>query len=610
VQPPAPENATYACVGALIDELVRTGVRALCLCPGSRSAPLAISAARHPGLRLWTFIDERSMGFFALGMARASGRPVAVVTTSGTAAANLLPAVVEARYGRVPLVVLTADRPRTLRDVAAPQTIDQVRLYGSHVKWFADVAPPESAGAVLRSYRVTACRAAAIAAESPAGAVHLNVPLAEPLVPMADPAMPARAGRDADAWEGRAGGAPFVSVAAAVREPDAAAARSSADAFARTPRGVIIAGPQYDADLPGAVARLAAVTGYPILADPLSQVRCGRHDRRFVADGYDALLRVDEAADALVPDVIVRFGGVPASKPLLGYIERHPRARQTVVDADGWIDPAAVASEVVRCDPRRWCDAVAAEMQRPARGAAPWPARWLRLSQAARDALRAHLRGVDEPSEGKVFAELSDLLPDGATLYAGNSMPVRDLDSFFPGGERTIRMLGNRGASGIDGVVSSALGTVSGLSDTAAGRRGRVVLALGDLSLYHDMNGLLAAKAHRLDLTIILLHNDGGGIFSFLPQAEQAEHFEALFGTPIGLDFRAAAQLYGAEFASAGTWPTFRAETRAALERPGVSIVEVRTARDRNVVLHRDAWAAVRTAVRAELSRPGAQGRS
>jgi 2-succinyl-5-enolpyruvyl-6-hydroxy-3-cyclohexene-1-carboxylate synthase len=301
---------------------------------------------------------------------------------------------------------------------------------------------------------------------------------------------------------------------------------------------------------------------------------------------------------------------VPASKPLLGYIERHPRARQTVVDADGWIDPAAVASEVVRCDPRRWCDAVAAEMQRPARGAAPWPARWLRLSQAARDALRAHLRGVDEPSEGKVFAELSDLLPDGATLYAGNSMPVRDLDSFFPGGERTIRMLGNRGASGIDGVVSSALGTVSGLSDTAAGRRGRVVLALGDLSLYHDMNGLLAAKAHRLDLTIILLHNDGGGIFSFLPQAEQAEHFEALFGTPIGLDFRAAAQLYGAEFASAGTWPTFRAETRAALERPGVSIVEVRTARDRNVVLHRDAWAAVRTAVRAELLRPGPQGRS
>ena len=304
---PAPENPTYACVGALIDELVRGGVQSLCLCPGSRSAPLAISAARHPGLRLWTLIDERAMGFFALGMARATGRPVAVVTTSGTAAANLLPAVVEARYGRVPLVVLTADRPRTLRDVAAPQTIDQVRLYGSHVKWFADVTPPEASDAALRSYRVTACRAAAIAAESPAGAVHLNVPLAEPLVPIADRTMPDEGARGADAWDGRAGGAPYVRIAASHREPDAAAVRSAADLIARTPRGVIIAGPQYDAELPPPLARLAAAAGYPILADPLSQVRCGPHDRRFVVDGYDPLLRVDEAADTLAPDLVVRL---------------------------------------------------------------------------------------------------------------------------------------------------------------------------------------------------------------------------------------------------------------------------------------------------------------
>jgi 2-succinyl-5-enolpyruvyl-6-hydroxy-3-cyclohexene-1-carboxylate synthase len=603
VPAPAPENATYACIGALIDELVRGGVHSLCLCPGSRSAPLAISAARHPDLRVWTLIDERSMGFFALGMARASGRPVAVVTTSGTAAANLLPAVVEARYGRVPLIVLTADRPRTLRDVAAPQTIDQVRLYGGHVKWFVDVTPPEASDAALRSYRVTACRAAAIAAESPAGAVHLNVPLAEPLVPITDRAMPDESARDADAWDGRAGGAPYVRVTSPHREPDAAAVRSAAELVARTPRGVIIAGPQYDGELPAALARLAAAAGYPVLADPLSQMRCGPHDRRFVVDGYDPLLRVDEAAATLGPDLIVRLGGVPASKPLLGYIERHARAAQIVVDADGWVDPAGTASTVARCDPRRWCEAVAAEIPHPAPDAPSWVAHWRRLSRAARDAIRAHLRDVAEPFEGKVFAELSELLPDGTTLYAGNSMPVRDLDSFFPGGARTIRVLGNRGASGIDGVLSSALG--------AAAEAGRVALVLGDLSFYHDMNGLLAAKTHRLDATIILLHNDGGAIFSFLPQAEYREYFEALFGTPTGLDFHAAAQVYGAGFASAGTWAAFRAETRAALERPGVSIVEMRTApRDRNVVLHRGTWAAVGHAVRAELSRPGGDGAS
>ena len=599
MRPPEPENATYACVGALIDELVRSGVRSLCLCPGSRSAPLAISAARHPGIRLWTLVDERSMGFFALGMARASSRPVAVVTTSGTAAANLLPAVVEARYGRVPLVLLTADRPRTMRDAAAPQTIDQVRLYGGYVKWFVDVAPPEATDAVLRYYRATACRAVAVAAEAPAGGVHLNVPLAEPLVPVADGSMPATGVPDQVAWHGRPGHAPYTtSRARGPRAPDTGVAGTTAEMLSRRPRGVIVAGPQYDEALPAAVARLAAATGYPILADPLSQVRCGRHDRRLIADGYDALLRVGDAAPAVAPEVLVRLGGVPASKPLLTYIESHRSIPQIVVDDEGWIDPALTASEVVRCDPPAWCDAVAAALPAPAPGSSTWAQHWLRLSDVARDAIRGCLAGMDEPFEGKVFAELSGLLPEGALLYAGNSMPVRDLDSFFPGTPQSLRILGNRGASGIDGVVSSALGAA------AAGRGGRVVLVLGDLSLYHDLNGLLAAKAHHLDATIVLLHNNGGGIFSFLPQAAHPDHFEALFGTPTGLDFRAAAQLYGAAFASARTWAAFRDELRAALDRPGLSIVEVRTARDRNVRLHLDVWEAVRTAIRADLSRP------
>lgn len=598
-----PENATYACVGALIDELVRSGVTSLCLAPGSRSAPLAISAARHAGMRVWTFIDERSMGFFALGMARMSRRPVAVVTTSGTAGANLFPAVVEARYGRVPLVLLTADRPRELRDAAAPQTIDQLRLYGSHVKWFVDVASPEATDARLRYYRATACRAAATAMEAPAGPVHVNVPLREPLVPVVDPAMPPADARASDAWEGRPGRLPYA--AAGPRPADPGAVESLGASLSRVTRGVILAGPQYDPDLPAAVSRLAAATGFPVLADPLSQVRSGRHDRRLVIDGYDALLRVDEAVDALEPEVIIRLGGVPASKPLLRYVERYARARQILVDCDGWIDPAYVTSDTVRADPRPWCDAVAGQLG-TARGreGSPWARRWMRLAETSRAAIRRRLDEMDEPFEGKAFAELSELLPDGTTLYVGNSMPVRDLDTFFAGASRAIRVLGNRGASGIDGLVSSALGAAAASARVdPAVPPGRVVLALGDLSFYHDQNGLLAARAHRLDATVVLLNNDGGGIFSFLPPAAYPDYFEALFGTPTALEFRTAAQLYEAAFLRAETWPAFRDGIRAAQDRPGVSIVELCTARDRNVSLHEDVFAAVRTAVRTDLPR-------
>ena len=602
----SPENATYACVGALIDELVRSGVTSLCLAPGSRSAPLAISAARHAGMRVWTLIDERSMGFFALGMARASRRPVAVVTTSGTAAANLLPAVVEAHYGRVPLVLLTADRPREMRDAAAPQTIDQVRLYGSHVKWFVDAASPEATDARLRYYRATACRAAVTSMEAPAGPVHVNVPLREPLVPLVDPAMPPAAGRASEAWDGRVEGLPYAAAGPPARRPaDPGSVRSLGTALARLTRGVIVAGPQYDPDLPAAVSRLAAATGFPVLADPLSQVRSGRHDRRFVIDSYDALLRVEEAVDALAPEIILRFGGVPASKPLLRYVERYAGARQILVDGDGWIDPAYVTSDTVRGDPHPWCDAVAAQLGTAGdRGHSPWVRRWMRLAEASRAAIRRRLEEMDEPFEGKAFAELSDLLPDGATLYVGNSMPVRDLDTFFAGTSRAIRVLGNRGASGIDGLVSSALGAAAASAPVdPAVPPGRVVLALGDLSFYHDQNGLLAASAHRLDATVVLLNNDGGGIFSFLPPAAYPVYFEDLFGTPTALEFRAAAQMYGAAFAGVATWPAFRDGIRAAEGRPGVSIVELRTTRDRNVTLHEDVWAGVRTAVRAELRR-------
>jgi 2-succinyl-5-enolpyruvyl-6-hydroxy-3-cyclohexene-1-carboxylate synthase len=593
-----PENATYAFVGAVVDELVRAGVRHLCLCPGSRSTPLAMAAARQPGLRVWTHIDERAAAFFAVGLARALRAPVAVLSTSGTAAANFLPAVVEARFGRVPLLVLTADRPHELRDAGANQTIDQIRLFGTHAKWFAEVAPPAATDGLLRYARQLAAQAAFHALDAPAGPVHLNFPFREPLVPVPAPReLPLDDDRTGPAWEGRADGRPYTAVVHAARLPAPEAVARLAATLRAARQGLIVCGPQDDPALPGAVAALAAVLGYPVLADPLSGVRCGPHDRSLVIDAYDLVLRVEAAAGALEPDVVLRLGAVPASRPLQQYLQRHSRAHQIVADGPRWTDPLRVAAQLEVAEPRALCQALAASLahHRPASGQTAWAARWLALNRAARAAVAQRLREIDEPFEGRVFAELAGLLPDGAVLVVGNSMPVRDADTFLPSVPTRLRVLGNRGASGIDGLVSTALGA-------AAAGTGPVVAVLGDLAFYHDMNGLLAARLHGLAATIVVLNNDGGGIFNFMPQAAYPEQFEALFGTPHGLAFEHAARLYGAAYAPFEGWEAFATRVRAGLAAPGVAVVEVRTDRRRNVLLHEQVWAVAADAVAAALA--------
>jgi len=610
-----PAQALAAYVGAFVDELARAGVRHACVAPGSRSTPLALALARHPAVRVRMHLDERAAAFFALGMARWSGAPVALLCTSGTAAANFLPAVAEARHGRVPLVVLTADRPPELRDVGAAQTIDQTRLFGTHAKWFVEVALPEATPELLRYARTLAGRAAGTAAAAPAGPVHLNFPFREPLVPDwgAEPPAPS-AGRDDGAgaadvapWAGRADGAPWVRVTPAAGVPDDATVRRLAAALRAAERPVLVCGPQGDAALAGPLARLAEAAGAPLLADPLSQVRWGPHGRDAVVDAYDAFLRLDGVTAALAPDLVLRLGAAPTSKPVLLWLQRHPAARVLVVDA-GWPDPTHQAAEVVQGDPRAVCEAVVAALrdgggagERPAPGpaASAWLGRWRAVDAAARRALDAHADGLDEPFEGRVLRDVAAALPDGATLWVSSSMPVRDLDAFAAGDGRRLRVLANRGANGIDGVVSSALGAAAAAADAGAGP---LALVIGDLAFYHDMNGLLAARLHALDATVVLVNNDGGGIFSFLPQAAQPEHFERLFGTPHGLDFRHASLLYGAAHVRVDGADAVGPAVRAGLGRRGLDVVEVRTERARNVALHREAWHAVAAAVAPVLA--------
>jgi 2-succinyl-5-enolpyruvyl-6-hydroxy-3-cyclohexene-1-carboxylate synthase len=623
---PEPQNPTYAYVGAFVDELRRCGLRHVVICPGSRSTPLALAFASVRAFRVWMHVDERSAAFFALGMAKRLNRPVALLCTSGTAAANFLPALVEARLTHVPLLVLTADRPPELRDCGAPQAIDQNRLYGTHVKWYAETALPEASNESLRYIRTIACRAFAQAQLAPAGPVHLNMPFREPLTPAPIPGqpLPPASERDPLAWYGRDGNQPYTTVEAG-EVPcilPLNSMRRLVEKVRNCPRGLIIMGPRAQADYDGLLCKLARKIGYPILADPLSQMRGHEEETDLMICSYDAFLRDEQFCSQYAPQLVLRFGAMPTSKPVLLYLNRHAQnCEQIIIDRyNGWEEPTRLAAQIFYAEDAVFCSALMKRLddrldlsldEKTARAfnyydspeRTQWKEAWQRADLVTRQALSSAIHDMPDLFEGRVFMELADLLPVGSLLYAGNSMPVRDMDTFFwprtPAmpddadpyywSERTkLRCLGNRGANGIDGVVSSALG-----ASAPGDRTSPMVLVVGDLSFFHDLNGLLAARLHKLNLVIVLINNDGGGIFSFLPQAAYPEHFEQLFGTPTGLDFRPAVEMYGGRFTRVADWGAFRDAMRTGLAEGGLHVIEVPTGRESNVRMHRHLWQVV-----------------
>ncbi|HLI07615.1 MAG TPA: 2-succinyl-5-enolpyruvyl-6-hydroxy-3-cyclohexene-1-carboxylic-acid synthase [Ktedonobacteraceae bacterium] len=599
-----PVNPLYAYTGAFVDELERAGVRNVVICPGSRSTPLAMAFAAQHAIQVWMHVDERSAAYFGLGMAKQLRLPVALLCSSGTAAANFLPALVEAKLSHVPLLVLTADRPHELRDNGAPQSIDQNRLYGTHVKWFVEVTLPEATDAALRYIRTLASRAVALTQAIPAGPVHLNFPFREPLTPEPIPAhpLPAIEQRDAIAWHGRPDHAPYVDVRNAQRgAPTATTIADLLDTVRARQRGLIIAGPDDSPALRGPLVRLAQHLGYPILADPLSQLRCSMDEQGMVLSSYDAFLRCGSFVESARPELVLRFGAMPTSKPVLLYLKHYASCPQVVIDSyEGWEEPTQLASALIHSDPVALCEELLNALEQsdenrkmPSPNTSVWAALWQSADRVTRQSMQAAILDFPALFEGRVFIELTSLLPDGATLYVGNSMPVRDLDTFFGCTRQSIRILGNRGANGIDGVVSSALGA-------SASWEKPVVLVLGDLSFFHDLNGLLAARLHSLNLTIILINNDGGGIFSFLPQAAYPEHFERLFGTPTGLDFRFAVQMYGGQYQKVADWGQFRKGVQRGIATGGLHVVEVPTGRTSNVSMHRQLWQVVERALKEQ----------
>lgn len=612
-------NRTALAPTLLVDELARAGVRDVCVAPGSRSAPLASALIAHRGLRLWSHVDERSGAFFALGLARASRRPVAIVCTSGTAVANLLPAVVEAFHARVPLVVLTADRPPELRDCGAGQTIDQLGIFGTHVRWFCELGTPEPTLAALRHVRAVACRAVAVArgdAGLVPGPVHVNLPFREPLDPrpvpgdVADALLAAAPGRGRD-------GAPWTQVGRARPAVDGAALDEIAELLWSSRRTLVVAGP-LDEDDPAtvpAVAGLCVALQAPLVAEVASNLRHAPATQLLV-DAHDAVLRAPAFADpagALRPDAIVRIGPVPTAKVVASWLAELASVPQVVIDpAATWADPASAASHLVVGAPSVVCTSLAARLgtrRALARGRRDvdldWRERWQAAGRRARVALDAAIAeppapdGDDRPArapsapppfEGHAVRALAALLPPAALLYAGNSLAVRALDAFWPGDAPAPRVLANRGANGIDGFVSSVLGA-------AAADPERPVFGLcGDLTFYHDLNGLLAARRPGVRALFVVLNNDGGGIFDHLPIAAHRDGYEEHFATPHGLDFQPVVEMYGCAFARATTPAELADALRAGLAAPRTTVVELRFARAASLA----AWTAARaTAVRA-----------
>ena len=557
-------NRNYAFTTAFVGALADLGLRHVSITPGSRNSPLALAFADHPGITDWIHHDERSSSFFALGLANAGRRPVAVVTTSGTAAAELHPAAVEAHLARIPLLLLTADRPPELRGVGAPQAIDQINLFGTAARWFHDAALPDPQPG--RYPVALAARAWAAALDLPAGPVHINFPFREPLAPVVVP------GDTEDANEAVV---PSGYVPGRLDIDGAALAE-----IARTVSGkrtLLVAGPFDRPDFPAAVAALAGRAGFPVVADPLSQLRAGQHDRSRVITTGDPLARSGRFDADLAPEVVIRFGAIPTSKAVSTWLADHPQIPQIVVDDAGWRDPGASAASVVRSDPTSFAEHLTG-MVDPA--PSEWAAAWERADQKARAALTASLVF---PSEPAVVAALAKVVPDGATLYVGSSMPVRDVDAFFPSLDRRVRFLSNRGANGIDGLISSGLGAA------AAGEP--VIVLSGDLSLLHDLTALGTAARFALPITVIVVNNDGGGIFHFLPQAAFPEYFERLLGTPHGTDFQAAADLFGIEHHLVDHEKVFQDLVGTTTDHP--RLIEVRTDRTENVAVHDRAWQAV-----------------
>lgn len=542
--------------------LKNAGIRDVVISPGSRSTPLAYAFASLEDFTVYRQIDERSAAFFALGLAKSTDKPVVLLCTSGTAASNYYPAITEAHYARVPLIAITADRPHELREVGAPQAINQLNMYGEHVKWSVDFPLAEANEELDTFVERHVQRGVSRAMTSPKGPVHFNIPFREPLLIDLDIALPS------STFTTQLSAQPILS-----EEHNAHMTKL----LSKSNDGIIVVG-----ELPihfdkKSFWRFAKALNWPVLCDPLSNLRT--EVPAFCADlcidQYDALLKSEKFGEEVVPHTVLRLGAQPVSKPLALYFQKYPPVQYIVVDEDPiFRDSLGVVTHHIQATP----EAIFKLSLEQSKSIAT--KRWIEANNLFTSMIQTHAE--DTHDEGAYAYSLFEQLPENVDLISGSSMPIRDTDTFFRKTSKSISIFANRGANGIDGVVSTALGI-------QAQRKRPAYLFIGDLSFLHDVNGLIATRFHKTDLTIVIMNNDGGGIFSYLPQANIDAHYEDLFGTPTGLTFEHIAAMYDAEYNAITSLNDFKEVLNEKKVKP-LRIIEVFTDRAENVLAHRELW--------------------
>lgn len=566
-------------IAALVDEFYQLGVRHAVFSPGSRSTTMAMLFKEHEGFETYMNIDERSASFMALGIAKAHKEPTVLVCTSGSAVAHYLPAILEAQYSGIPLIVLSADRPHTLLHVGAPQTVDQHKIFGTAVNYFEELAVPQESHYYTYPRQV-ARKAYMKAMDTKKGPVHINVPLFEPLVPELS-----RNHFEAGRSSFKVVKPNYSSVFGCDNRNNLTHINNAIDIahgndgtkeindlLKRYERILILAGPQIDIDEAETIRSFGEALQAPILADPLSNVR-GCSTSKVVISTYDALLAGQALWHELKPDCVIQFGQIVVSKRVqqmiaswtdVEYIEVNP-----TMDS---MNPTGKTTMHVQAS----ID-VFTHLYGKNNNSDTYLNIWRRLDQAGKKQLSL---AIDEPHcfEGRTIRELQKQIPEDGQIFVANSMTIRDFDYFWFSGESKAVLYGNRGINGIDGTISTALGLAVNGRPT--------YLVTGDLSLFHDLNGLAVAKTHNLNLTIILHNNDGGGIFEYLPQ-KGTKHFDYLFSTSQGLDYSGAAKLYGCGYTKISSPDELSSALAKIGQESGVHIIEIPTNREYSRELHK-----------------------
>jgi 2-succinyl-5-enolpyruvyl-6-hydroxy-3-cyclohexene-1-carboxylate synthase len=575
----------------VIEELVRCGVTTLCISPGSRSTPLVIAAAENPQARTVVHTDERGAAFYAMGYAKATGLPAALICTSGTAVANYFPAVIEASQSAVPILILSSDRPVELRDTRSPQTINQVNIFGDYVRWHFDLPAPDTA--LSPSFLLTTIDQAVYrAVRRPAGPVQINCQFREPLISSQEEGYWDQYLSVLDPWQKAR--RPFTTYAKCQSVPSMEDLDRIGKMIDSSNNGLLIAGQLSAGTDKEAIIRLASKLGWPLLADINSGIRFVRSasvDARDVTAHYDLYLRMERFRKKFSPDLILHMGGMPVSKALNQYVEES-HAEYVVINSHPFRqDPMFKVTQRIETNPGRFAKQLSERIRKSASGLTGI---FSQAEEISRTVIRDSVMALDDITEWAASHIIFETAIEGSGIYLGNSLPVREADAFAACSGKGLAIGCNRGANGIDGTIASGIGFAEGLNRPST-------LLIGDLTVLHDINSLSLTKKIKAPVTVVVLNNDGGGIFSFLPVAKLTEYFETYFATPHGLKFRSAAELFGLPYESPESLSSFRSAYQRSIDSGSSSIIELHTKRDKNRAEHEMIWKKVSEEIETRL---------